>query len=186
MTKVAILFWSKSGNTEKVASVIKECFELIEADITYLNVNDARKIDFLDYDLVCLGFPDYRWLPPKPVIDFIEKKFRTYFKDKEVKYGAPVRPGKHAVIFCTYCGAHTGEREAIPAGKFAGQLFEHLGFTVLDELYVVGEYHRSKDHSTLGKLGDVRGRPDENDLNEVRNRMNNMIKEHYKSEVEVY
>lgn len=179
MKKVAILYWSKSGNTEKVASVIRECFETIGAEITFLKTNDAKKIDFLEFDLVCLGFPDYRWLPPKPVVDFIEKKFRTYFRNKEVKYAAPKRDNKHAVVFCTYCGAHTGIREAIPAGKFAGQLFEHLGYTVLDELYVVGEYHGSEDHSTLGKLGDIRGRPNTEDLLEVKNRINNIIEKFY-------
>ncbi|MCX5908895.1 MAG: hypothetical protein NTY64_17400 [Deltaproteobacteria bacterium] len=31
------------------------------------------------------------------------------------------------LIFCTYSGPQTGINEAIPAGKFAGQFFEHLG-----------------------------------------------------------
>ena len=75
---------------------------------------------------------------------------------------------KHALIFCTYSGPHTGIDEATPAGKYAGQFFEHLGITVLDEWYVVGEFHGSEERSTLGRLGDIRGRPNEQDLARVR------------------
>jgi hypothetical protein len=65
-------------------------------------------------------------------------------------------------------GPHTGIREAIPAGLYAGQFFEHLGFTVLDEWYVVGEYHGSEEASTQGRLGDIRGRPSDEDLSKVK------------------
>jgi hypothetical protein len=88
-------------------------------------------------------------------------------------------PGKNALIFCTYSGPHSGIREAIPAGLYAGQFFEHLGFTVLDAWYVVGEFHGSEEASTKGTLGDIRGRPNEEDLCKVKHdalRMANTIK----------
>ena len=86
----------------------------------------------------------------------------------KMRPGAPKVPGKNALIFCTYSGPHTGIREAIPAGLYAGQYFEHLGFTVLDEWYVVGEFHGSLELSTQGRLGDIRGRPNEDDLRKVK------------------
>jgi hypothetical protein len=46
----------------------------------------------------------------------------------------------------------------------AGQFFEHLGFTILGEWYVVGEFHGSEEASTQGRLGDIRGRPTTEDL----------------------
>jgi hypothetical protein len=125
-------------------------------------------VDWFDYDLVCLGFPSYQWHPPKPVDDYLRSKFARYRQDGRIKTGAPRVPGKHALIFCTYSGPHTGIDEATPAGKYAGQFFAHLGITVLDEWYVAGEFHGSEERSTMGPLGDIRGRPDEQDLTRVR------------------
>jgi hypothetical protein len=44
------------------------------------------------------------------------------------------------------------------------QFFEHLGFTVIDEWYIVGEFHGSEENSTKGRLGDIRGKPTKQDL----------------------
>jgi methylmalonyl-CoA mutase cobalamin-binding subunit len=55
-----------------------------------------------------------------------------YRRAGRVRTGSPKIPGKNVLIFCTYSGPHTGLNEAIPAGKYAGQFFEHLGFTVVD------------------------------------------------------
>ena len=72
------------------------------------------------------------------------------------------------MIFCTYSGPHTGIREATPAVLYAGQFFEHLGFRVLAEWYVVGEFHDSEEASTQGRLGDIRGLPSKEDLDKVK------------------
>jgi hypothetical protein len=85
-----------------------------------------------------------------------------------VQEGAPKLPGKHALIFCTYSGPHTGMREAVPPVLYAGQFFEHLGFTIVGEWYVVGEFHGSLEASTRGRLGDIRGRPNQEDLHNVK------------------
>jgi hypothetical protein len=163
-----IVYWSKTGNTEKVALAIQEGLEEAGADVILRRVEDAGNVDFYDYDLVCIGFPSYQWSPPKPMDEFLNAKFRAYRNQGRVKIGAPKVAGKRALIFCTYSGPHTGIREAIPAGLYAGQFFEHLGFTVLDEWYVVGEFHRSEEFSTEGRLGDIRGRPNEEDLLKVK------------------
>jgi hypothetical protein len=78
--------------------------------------------------------------------------------------------GKSALIFCTYSGPHTGIREAAPAGKYLGQFFEHLGFFVVDEWYVLGEFHGSEENNTMGRMGDIRGLPDEDDLRRIGSR----------------
>jgi len=166
--KAAVLYWSKTGNTEKVARAIQEGLEAAGVEVLFKSTGEAGSVDFYDYDLVCIGFPSYRWHPPGPVDEFLKRKYNTYHKQGRVKVGAPKVPRKHALIFCTYSGPHTGISEAIPAGKYAGQFFEHLGFTVLDEWYIVGEYHGSEEKSTLGRLGDIRGRPNEEDLKKVR------------------
>ena len=163
-----IVYWSKSGNTEKVSRAIQEGLERAGADVLLKKVEDIGDIDFYDYDLVCIGFPSYQWTLPEPMDEFLKRKFKAYRKQGRVKVGAPKIPGKNALIFCTYSGPHTGIREAIPAGLYAGQFFEHLGFTVLEEFYVVGEFHGSEETNTKGKLGDIRGRPNKEDLRKVK------------------
>jgi hypothetical protein len=163
-----IIYWSKTGNTEKVAQAIEEALEEAGIEVSLKRVEDAGEVDFYGYDLVCVGFPSYQWRPPKPMDAFLNSKLKAYRRQGRVKVGAPQVPGKHALIFCTYSGPHTGIREAVPAGLYAGQFFEHLGFAVLGEWYVVGEYHGSEEASTQGRLGDIRGRPDEQDLQKVR------------------
>jgi flavodoxin len=172
--KALIIYWSKTGNTEKVAQAIKQGLEAAHGEVQCMHLEGAEGMiqsettDFYAYDLVCLGFPSYRWSPPKPVDQFLNKKYNVYRKQECVKIGAPKVPGKHVLIFCTYSGPHTGINEAVPAGKYAGQFFEHLGFTVVDEWYVVGEFHGSEEASTQGRLGDIRGRPNAQDLEKVR------------------
>jgi len=107
--------------------------------------------------------------------EFLKAKFVEYRKQGRVKVRAPKIPGKNALIFCTYSGPHTGINEAIPAGKYAGQFFEHLGFTVLDEWYIVGEFHGAEEASTLGRLGDIRGRPNAEDLRKVKQDVTHLL-----------
>jgi hypothetical protein len=166
--EAVIVYWSKSGNTAKAALSIQEGLQEAGADVLLKRVEDAGDIDFYAYDLVCIGFPSYQWSPPDQMDAFLVSKFKAYRKQGHVKESAPKIPGKNALIFCTYSGPHTGIREAIPAGLYAGQFFEHLGFTVLDELYVVGEFHGSEEISTRGVLGDIRGRPNQEDLRKVK------------------
>jgi len=168
MTKAAIIYWSKTGNTKKIAEAIEQV--LVEADIEVRmsTPENADDIDWYDYDLVCVGFPSYGWHPPAPMDSHLKQAFARYRKQDRVKVGAPHVPGKHALIFCTYSGPHTGLDEATPAADYAGQFFAHLGFEVLAKWYIVGEFHGSLENSTLGLLGDIRGRPDEQDLEQVR------------------
>lgn len=174
--KAAVVYWSKTGNTEKVALAIKEGLEGAGVEVLLTTAEEADDIDFFDHDLVCLGFPTYQWHPPEPMVAFIKRKFRRYREQGHVKLGAPKVPGRNALVFCTYSGPHRGIEEAIPAGKYVGQFFEHLGFTVLDEWYVVGEYHGSEERSTKGKMGDIRGRPNEEDLKKVRQDVSHLLK----------
>jgi hypothetical protein len=163
-----IIYWSNTSNTEKVALAMHEGLEEAGVNVTTRRVEDAGDIDYFAYDLVCTGFPSHQWHPPEPMDAFLKSKHRAYRGQGCVKVGAPKVPGKNALIFCTYSGPHTGIREAIPAGLYAGQFLEHLGFTVVAEWYVVGEFHGKKDSSTNGRLGDIRGRPNEEDLRKVK------------------
>jgi hypothetical protein len=166
--KAAIMYWSRTGNTEKVARAIKESLETNGIQPTFQRVEESGELDWFEYDLICLGFPSYSWRPPKPVDDLLNAKLSVYRKASRVQIGAPTIPGKYVLIFCTYSGPHTGIKEAVPAGQYAAQFFEHLGFAILGEWYIVGEFHGSVAASTQGRLGDIRGRPNDQDLEKVR------------------
>jgi hypothetical protein len=168
LKKAIIIYWSKTGNTEKVAFKIKEGLEDAGVDVSVKKTEDAGDIDYFDYDLVCIGFPSYNWHPPKPVTDLLSSNLNKHRKEGKVKLNAPKIPSKNALIFCTYSGPHTGINEAIPAGKYAGQFFEHIGFTLLDEWYILSEFHGWEDRSTEGRMGDIRGKPTEDDLRKVK------------------
>lgn len=168
MKKAAIIYWTKSGNTEKVAAAIKEGLENAGLDVTYLRVEEAKGLDYFDYDLICIGFPSYEWTTPRPMTTFLKINLAKHRKEDLVKAGAPKVPGKNALIFCTYSGPHTGIREAIPAGLYAGQFFEHIGFTVLDEWYILSEFHGWEKGSTQGRMGDIRGKPTEEELMKIK------------------
>jgi len=159
-----ILYWSGTGNTAKVANAIQKGMERVGSKPTIKRIEDARDEELLDYDLVCLGSPSHMFIPAEPVLRFIKEKMIDYGKRGFIKPCAPKVRGKHAVVFCTYSGPHTGIDEAIPAGKCMRQFLEHLGFEVLAEWYVVGEFHGNELLSTKGRLGNIKGRPNVQDL----------------------
>ncbi len=176
--KAQVIYWSKTGNTAKVARTIHTALgaDGVETALLPVEQDETTDVDFYAYDLLCIGFPSYRWSPPKPMDDFLKAKFNQYHRQGRVQVGATPIPGRYALIFCTYSGPHTGIREAIPAGLYAGQFFEHLGFTVLDEWYIVGEFHGSKEASTQGRLGDIRGRPNAEDLEKIAQDVSRLLR----------
>ena len=177
--KILNLYYSSTGNTEKVAKGIAATVEQLGHEIDTVKIEGDRDIDLLKYDVVFLGSGVYQWLPGKPLQEFIGARLAHYAAAGEIKLGAPRRPQKRGVVYCTYGGAHTGINEAIPAGKYLGQLLDHLGFEVVAEWYVVGEYPgkgRFKEYSVGGRLGNIEGRPNEADLQEVAERVTGILR----------
>jgi flavodoxin len=163
-----IVYWSNTGNTEKVAFVIRDGLESAGLKVELKKPKEAAEDDFYDYDLVCVGSPSIEWQPAKPVADLLKAKLNLYRSQGRIKPCAPKVAGKNALVFCTYSGPHTGVDEATPAGKTMRQYFEHFGFTVVGEWYVVGEFHGREDLSTQGRLGDIRGKPTAEDLAKIK------------------
>ena len=173
--RALVIYFSATGNTKKVANTISDALQEQNVKVTLLEVGDASKEELYDYDLVFLGSPSFQCLPAKPVMNYIDEKMKLHRERGDIKLCAPKLPGKMAVVFCTYSGPHTGLNEGITAGKYMGQLFEHIGFEVAAEWYLVGEFHGNEKFSTLGRLGDIRGRPNEQDLNEVKQKLDNLL-----------
>ena len=168
MKTALLIYWSKTGNTEKVAYAIKQGLEEASIQVTVKKPEEAEDIDYFNFDLVCVGAPSYSWHPPEPMTNFLKKKFAAYRQQGKVKPSAPKVPGKNALIFVTYSGPHTGIEEATPVGKDIRQFFEHIGFNVIDEWYVLSEFHGSLENSTKGRMGDIRGKPTKEDLQKIK------------------
>lgn len=173
MKKAAVLYCSVTGNTEKVARAIEEGLSEGGMQTTIMRYQDAEQLDYFDYDLVCVGSPSYNWNVPKPFNEFLKKKFEYYKSLGKILPNSP-RVGKNALVFCTYSGPHTGIDEAIPAGLYMGQFFDHMGFDVLDRWYILSEFINSAEMSTKGRMGDVRGLPTEQELNEIKAKARDM------------
>lgn len=168
MKNALIIYWSKTGNTEKVAMAMRQGLEEVDIQVTIKKPEEAEAIDYFDYDLVCVGAPSYSWHLPEPMTNFLKKKFAEYRQKGKIKPSAPRIQGKNAIVFVTYSGPHTGIDEATPVGKDIRQYFEHLGFNVIDEFYVLSEFHGSLENSTLCRLGDIRGKPTAEQLQVIK------------------
>ena len=57
-----------------------------------------------------------------------------------------------------------------------GQFFEHIGFEIAAEWYIIGEFHGSEGNSTMGRLGNIKGRPNQQDLAKVKSDVLDLIK----------
>jgi len=170
--KVLNLYYSATGNTDKVARQIERSITKVGHRVDTVAVAKDIELDILAYDFVFAGSGVYSWLPGKPLMELFDTLRAKYARLGEIKAASPRRPGKKAVIYCTFGGGHTGANEALPAVKYMGQLFEHLGYEIIGEWYIVGEFHGKLQHlSTTGRLGDIRGRPNEADLQDISERV---------------
>ncbi|MCW4039188.1 MAG: flavodoxin [Candidatus Bathyarchaeota archaeon] len=177
--RVLNLFYTSTKNTEKVARQIHDVIEELGYSIDTVNVTSHKQdIDILQYNMIFVGSGVYGQLPGQPLIDLHRRLLQQYNEAREVKPASPRRPSTYTVIYCTYGGVHTGINEAIPAVKFLGQLYDHLGYSIVGEWYVVGEYltENLRNRSVDGRLGDIRGRPNEQDLREVKEKVLGLFK----------
>ena len=173
--RALVLFWSAGGNTRKVAGALHETLTQAGFDADLMEIAADLDVGLDEYALVLLGAPVYQFLPPEPVTRFLKSQMRSC---GPVREAAPERPGRFAVVFCTYGGPHTGLREAIPMLKYTGQFLEHAGIRVVDEWAVPGEFHEPSQASlnVSGRLGDIRGRPNESDLRDVCGRLTGLLR----------
>ncbi len=163
-----VIYWSATGNTEKAAEAAGLGLKDGGLIVKVVRVEEALSEELYDFDVVVLACPSYFFAPPDPVREYVKKKMSVHQSRGDIHLRAPVLPGKHGGVLVTFSGPHTGLDEAIPAGKWLAQFLAHIGFKVDMEEYVVGEFHGRLEHSTKGVMGDIRGRPNENDLRHVR------------------
>ena len=168
MKTALLIYHSSTGNTQKVAAAIKDGLEAGGVKVEIKKPQEATDADFYSYDLVCVGTPSIEWQPAKPIFDLLKAKLNQYRSEGKIKPSAPKVPGKNALVFVTYSGPHTGADEATPAGKTIGQYFEHFGFSIVGEWYVLCEFIGREDLSTQGRMGDIRGKPGAGELAKLK------------------
>jgi len=170
-----VLYWTKNGNTEKVARRIHDTLKQAGMEVSIARITQDLAVEYLDYNLIFLGAPVYENLSPKPVLAFLHKNRRR--EGVKLLASAPEKPGVAAVPFCTYGGGHTGCHEAEPMLKHIGQYFEHEGIRVVEDIAVVGVFPEAEEsYNTEGRFGDIRQRPDEGDLQEVAGRVRGILR----------
>lgn len=175
--KALILYDSMGGNTEKVAKKIHQVVNENNLSSTLIKLDENTELNFYDYGLVFLGSPDIEWLPTPKMMQFLHKvKLLEHRMHGDVLPSAPVLPGKFAVCFATFCGAHTGINEALSVTQWLASFLEHIGYMVLEKIHIPGEmrnFGQAKGWmneerllilNEQGRLGNIIGRPNEQDL----------------------
>ena len=172
--RVLVLYWSKGGNTRKVAETIHTTVHRHRISSEIMEINDDLEIDAFSYELIFMGAPVYFNLASQPVMKFLQR-----LRSRAANIAAaPEKPGHFAVVFCTYGGGHTGVGEAIPLLKYMGQVLEHEGIRIVEEWPVVGDFPGINDpnYNIAGRLGDVTGRPNESDLQVVAGQVSGLLR----------
>jgi len=142
MVKSCILYFSQTGNTEKVAYTIGGRFQAEGLENVTLQLEDAGDFPeaYEDANMVGIGFPTFFGYPPPHVMKFI--------KSLDGK-------GKSAFVFTTYGGCTAGDSLYDAAGAMARR-----GYRILGGLKVEG--FDNYPQSIWLKINE--GRPNERDL----------------------
>jgi len=145
--RVVVVYYSETGNTEKVANVIAEA---LSADLR--RVEEAG--DVAGYDLICVGTPVHYFGPAKPIIRFLE--------------GLPSLTGKKGAAFCTF--HNSGDKRTI---GYIKEKLEEKGAKFLGGFSCKGE---SRFVANFGPRIFNRGRPNEDDLRKAESFARTMAK----------
>ena len=80
MAKVLILYYSRTGNTEKMARLIEEGAKEALAQTTVKPVTDASPDDLQAADAIVIGSPTYYGLPAAEIIKFLDDSVKLHGK----------------------------------------------------------------------------------------------------------
>ncbi len=160
--KVLILYYSNTGNTEKVAKAIKEGLQ--NQDVDLIALDNAASTTLSDYELLILGSGVYASRAKNSLIKFITS--------------APALPKKIA-LFCTH---ESLEFYQTPFKKLE-KLFqkqgcsivgefdcvgENLGMPVEDRMKMINSFPPERREEIIKSLEISKGRPNEDDLEKAK------------------
>ncbi len=173
--KTLIFYDSIGGNTERVAQAIHETVAAAWGDADIVKVRKETAVDFTDYDLILIGSPVIDWLPTKKLMDHVMGFMKSENAAGRIRPSSPIVPGRFGVCFGTFGGPHIGRTEAVPMTAWLRAFLEHLGYLVLHAWHVPGAFQNRDELNRYGRLGDIRHRPDEADLADIRNRVAGLL-----------
>jgi NAD(P)H dehydrogenase (quinone) len=105
MPKVLVCYYSKTGNTEKMAQIIAEAMKREDLAVHLRRVDDTKVDDLLDYDCIVLGSPTYYGSMAWPIKKLL---------DESVKYHGRLR-GKAGGAFSSAANVGGGNETTILA-----------------------------------------------------------------------
>lgn len=71
MTKVLIATFSQNGSTRKVADQIAQGLISSNCEVTQKSINENKRLDVKEYDIIGIGTPTYFFRPPFNITDFV-------------------------------------------------------------------------------------------------------------------
>ena len=78
MAKILILYYSRTGNTEKMARLVEEGAKEALAQTTVKPVTDASLEDLQAADAIVIGSPTYYGLPAAEIIKFFDDSVKLH------------------------------------------------------------------------------------------------------------
>jgi len=169
--KILITFFSNTGNTEKVASSMKD--SLTDYDVDMIPVKDVEPKTLNSYDIAFLGSGVYASRIDKSVLTLVKK-------------AVPELPAKLA-YFCTHASLKlyqepfkrinniAKEHNCEIIGKF-DCVGENLGIPLETQLGMLEKLPEDKKEKAIKDMEKMKGRPNEMDLENAKNFATSLIK----------
>lgn len=80
MAKVLVVYYSRSGNTEKMADAIVEAIKQEGVDVVKKRAEDTKAEEFLNYDGIVMGSPTYYGTLAWPLKKLIDESVKFHGK----------------------------------------------------------------------------------------------------------
>jgi NAD(P)H dehydrogenase (quinone) len=88
MTRMLICYYSRSGNTKKMAYLIQKGAMEEDVDVDTRDVKDVKVDDLLKYDAIVMGSPTYYGLPAAQIKELLDKSVKHHGKLQDKVGGA--------------------------------------------------------------------------------------------------
>jgi flavodoxin I len=162
--KVLVVYYSQTGNTEKIAQAIQE--EASQSnEATLMKIEDVDPGGVKDFDLIVIGSPLHAGNLSGPVKDFLDnmqvepgKKLACF-----ITHAAPAYPDQELGKFNEPVQAACDKNKIEFAGSFACQ-----GFLTPELHEMIKERQGATDEEWAEKVEQMTGHPDEIDLENAR------------------